>query len=600
MGSRESTLIQVGQVLDKYELLERVGQGGMAIVYRGIDRSLKRVVAVKVLHKHLADYQEARDRFEREAQAVAKLRHENILEIFDYAARPDEEAYIVTEFIDGQTLKQVITDRPIAFPEIGAMLILQVGRALAHAHAAGILHRDVKPENIMIRSDGVVKLMDFGISHMVDLERLTVTGQLLGSPAYMAPEHVEGRQLDFRTDVFALGIVLYQLCVGRLPFEGKNPHEVLKRIAECKFIDPRTANPRIGNRLGRLILRAMAAQPNDRFPAVGEMVLAIEAYLEESGIAADKIPGELSRYFSAPASYEQALEDRLIDHLTRRGQKLLAEDDRSGALDVFDRVLTIDSDNEGVIAILDGINRRLRWRAIGLGVAAALVIGGGAYMIHRKSEPPGAESLPPPDRSSALVVGGTRVTGQDDPPPAIDAAIAESADAAGVVIGPGPRPPLLIDAGAAAVNEPKELSVRVSPERGSSVDFGDGVWVPVTPEDGRVARAIDHDVTIKVKNACCEPKEATVAYGQSEVAFLLNLSTAKVIPICELPGTQVDVRINGKLAVVGQPNQVFFDEGATLDTKSVTIEFNTGDRDWPQKLTVRAGQRYEVKCEPPR
>src|SRR3954447_22311113 len=254
----------------------------MAIVYRGIDRSLKRVVAVKVLHKHLADYQEARDRFEREAQAVAKLRHENILEIFDYAAKPDQESYIVTEFIDGQTLKQRITDRPIGFPEIGAMVALQVCRALAHAHAHGILHRDVKPENIMIRNDGIVKLMDFGISHMVDLERLTVTGQLLGSPAYMAPEHVEGRPIDYRTDVFAIGIVLYQLTVGKLPFEGKNPHEVLKRIAESRFLDPRQANPRIGNRLGRISLRAMAAVPGDRFPAVSEMVIALEGCLDES------------------------------------------------------------------------------------------------------------------------------------------------------------------------------------------------------------------------------------------------------------------------------------------------------------------------------
>ena len=123
-------MIQVGQVLDKYELLERVGQGGMAIVYRGIDRELKRVVAIKVLHKHLADYQEARDRFEREAQAVAKLRHENILEIFDYSGADAAEAagssYIVTEFIDGQTLKQRFTDRPISYPEVGAMVVLQV------------------------------------------------------------------------------------------------------------------------------------------------------------------------------------------------------------------------------------------------------------------------------------------------------------------------------------------------------------------------------------------------------------------------------------------------------------------------------------------
>src|SRR5215510_9878433 len=371
-------VIQVGQVLDKYELLERVGQGGMAVVYRGIDRQLKRVVAIKVLHKHLADYQEARDRFEREAQAVAKLRHENIVEIFDYSGSDEAEAagssYIVTEFIDGQTLKQQITERPISYPEIGAMVVLQVGRALAHAHAGGILHRDVKPENIMIRSDGIVKLMDFGISHMVDLERLTVTGQLLGSPAYMAPEHVEGRPLDFRTDVFAAGIVLYQLTVGKLPFEGKNPHEVLKRIAECRFVDPRQANPRIGNRLGRVILRAMAAAPNDRFAAVSEMVIALEGYLDETGIAHDKVAGELGRYFQGPAAYEQALKGRMIDHLTRRGGKLLADDDRAAALDVFDRVLTIDPQNSRVLEILDGINRRKRRRINAIAAAGAAVL----------------------------------------------------------------------------------------------------------------------------------------------------------------------------------------------------------------------------------
>src|SRR6476660_5032606 len=243
----------------------------MAIVYRGIDRSLKRTVAVKILHKHLADYQEARDRFEREAQAVAKLRHENILEIFDYSAKADSESYIVTEFIDGQTLKQFFTDRPIGYPEVGAMLMLQVARALAHAHAIGILHRDIKPENIMIRSDGVVKLMDFGISHMVDLERLTVTGQLLGSPAYMAPEHVEGRPLDFRTDVFAVGIITYQLATGQLPFRGKNPHEVLKKIADCKFAPPEAVNPLIGARLARVISKALQREPANRFPDVAPM-----------------------------------------------------------------------------------------------------------------------------------------------------------------------------------------------------------------------------------------------------------------------------------------------------------------------------------------
>src|SRR5258706_15527125 len=362
----------------------------MAIVYRGIDRQLKRTVAVKILHKHLSDYQEARDRFEREAQAVAKLRHENILEIFDYAAKNDD-CYIVTEFIDGQTLKQFFTERPITYPEVGAMIMLQVARALAHAHAAGILHRDVKPENLMIRSDGVVKLMDFGISHMVDLERLTVTGQLLGSPAYMAPEHVEGRPLDFRTDVFAAGIVLYQLCVGKLPFEGKNPHEVLKRIAECRFLDPPRPSPRRATRLGRIILKAMAAQPNDRYAAIGEMVLALEASLEESGLPPDKIPAELARYFQAPASYEAALKARLVDTLTRTGKQKLDGDDRAGALDVFDRVLTIDPENAVVLAMLDKLNRRARMQTVAIGTLAVMVVAFGGYMIHEHSKTPPPE-----------------------------------------------------------------------------------------------------------------------------------------------------------------------------------------------------------------
>ncbi|MDX2093829.1 MAG: serine/threonine-protein kinase [Kofleriaceae bacterium] len=614
-------MIQVGQVLDKYELLERVGQGGMAVVYRGLDRSLKRVVAVKILHKHLADYQEARDRFEREAQAVAKLRHENILEIFDYAARTESEAYIVTEFIDGQTLKQVITDRPFAFPELGAMLVIQVGRALAHAHAGGILHRDVKPENIMIRSDGVVKLMDFGISHMVDLERLTVTGQLLGSPAYMAPEHVEGRPLDFRTDVFAVGIVLYQLCVGRLPFEGKNPHEVLKRIAECRFIDPRTANPRIGNRLGRIILRAMAAAPADRFASVGEMVTALESYLDESGLPHDKLklPGELARYFSAPAAYEQALEARLIDHLTKRGQELLAKDERTAALDLFDRVLTIDADNEKVIAILDGLNRRARMKAVGLGVVAAVAIGGGALMIHNKSKPPGAEPVPmfDPAKLSELRRPERVVTPEDKPPPVVDAAPVVAlgpVDAApantghgGNTTGGGARPAPPPDA-AVVTSASATVVVSVTPRVGSELKFGDGPWVPVGA-DGTLTQTLERDTLVRARNACCQEQELLAKVGGGPLLFDLKWLPASVVVTCptEVNGKkrEVNVKVDGMGAELGAKANVFF--RGLVDQQTVKIEFFASsaedpslNKSWVQKIQVRAGKPYEVTCEEPR
>ena len=594
-------MIQVGQVLDKYELLERVGQGGMAIVYRGIDRSLKRTVAIKVLHKHLSDYQEARDRFEREAQAVAKLRHENILEIFDYSAKADAESYIVTEFIDGQTLKQFITDRPITYPEVGAMIMLQVARALAHAHAVGILHRDVKPENIMIRSDGVVKLMDFGISHMVDLERLTVTGQLLGSPAYMAPEHVEGRPLDFRTDVFAVGIVLYQLTVGKLPFEGKNPHEVLKRIAECRFVDPRQANPRIGNRLGKIMLRAMAAQPADRYPAISEMVLALEGYLDESGLPPDKMTSELARYFKAPASYEQALKERLVDHLTRHGQKLLAAGDQAPALDVFDRVLTIDAKNEKVLGILDGINRRARLKHVGLAALAAGVIALGGFMIHKRSQPPAPEPPPEPDIvASALVRPSTQVASIEPPPEeAIEPDAGVETAVTSPVIGerpdpnPGGAPP---DAGAVAIGKP--VRIMVVPAKGSQVKFGDEPWVAVT-EAGDVERTLEQDMKILVKNDCCEEYAQLVRPGvDSEVLVQLQQLPASVIARCDAPG-DITVRINNRAVKLGEPVQEAFAKNTTQTTKEFTVSF-AGEHvsSTPKILSVRAHETATVTCDP--
>jgi tRNA A-37 threonylcarbamoyl transferase component Bud32 len=596
-------VIQVGQVLDKYELLERVGQGGMAVVYRGIDRQLKRVVAIKVLHKHLADYQEARDRFEREAQAVAKLRHENILEIFDYSGADAAEAagssYIVTEFIDGQTLKQRITDRPIGYPEIGAMIVLQVCRALAHAHAGGILHRDVKPENIMIRNDGVVKLMDFGISHMVDLERLTVTGQLLGSPAYMAPEHVEGRPLDFRTDVFAIGIVLYQLTVGRLPFEGKNPHEVLKRIAECRFIDPRQANPRIGNRLGRIILRAMAAAPGDRFPAVSEMVIALEGYLDESGIAHDKVASELGRYFQGPPAYEQALRDRMIDHLTRCGQGRLA-DDRAAALDVFDRVLTIDPHNAKVLELLDGINRRKRRRSQAIAVALVAVVALCAWMVHRRTQPPPLDPVPQVTERAApmpLAVRRTQVAQVE--------IAAVPADAAAAVSDPVPDPasgPAKIQAppDAAVIVPGVPTQVRVSPAKDAEYALGNGPRKPV-PADGMVRLELSAEIEIHVfsLSRCCQEDSKLVRPG-ADLTIVMPYLPGRVVPLCrEHPLTEV--RISGissasVSANLGDPFSVPIGD-STDETKTVVVEF-LGDRidPTPIKVTVAAGKTSEVAC----
>ncbi|HEY1817018.1 MAG TPA: serine/threonine-protein kinase [Kofleriaceae bacterium] len=586
-------MIQVGEVLDKYELLERVGQGGMAIVYRGIDRTLKRVVAVKILHRHLADYQEARDRFQREAQAVAKLRHENILEIFDYSAKEGSESYIVTEFIDGQTLKQFITERPIGFPEVGAMVILQVGRALAHAHAGSILHRDVKPENIMIRGDGVVKLMDFGISHMVDLERLTVTGQLLGSPAYMAPEHVEGRPLDYRTDVFAAGIVLYQLTVGKLPFEGKNPHEVLKRIAECKFIDPRQANPRIGNRLGRIILRAMAARPDDRYPSIAEMVVALEGYLDESGLPSDKIAGELARYFNAPASYEEALKTRLVDTLTRAGQHSLDEENRAAALDAFDRVLTIDPANPKVLSILERLNRRARLKTGALAALGIAVVAVGAYFVHEQQKPPPA-GAPNVDVASLGPSSRAVATSHDDPPPPPRPEVGSA-----VAIVAAPRDATTAEPiDAAPAVEPTLATVRALPGSQFSLDGG-ATWQKAA-EDGTFSVTLhDRAVDVLVRD---QPMTADttvhVEQGAGRVNAEQQFRPGSITPRCKVAGTSVFVDGDGRDLDVAET--IFFQHNAVSSTRSVDVKFidARGNIDL-QTITVKAGEAQDVTCALP-
>lgn len=590
----EARSIEVGQTLDKYELVERVGQGGMAVVYRARDKVLRRDVALKILHGHLADYQEARDRFQREAHAVAKLRHDNILEIFDYSGGA-AASYIVTEFIDGQTLKQFISSHPIAFPEIGAMIVLQVGRALAHAHGAGILHRDVKPENVMIRRDGVVKLTDFGISHMVDLERLTITGQLLGSPAYMAPEHVEGRPIDYRTDVFAAGIVLYQLAVGRLPFEGKNPHEVLKRIAECSFVPARKANPKIGNQLGRILDRAMAREPADRFQAMEEMVAALETYLRDCGL--DQPTAELARYFQDPGEYEVDLRQRLIERLTRRGKTLLSSQ-RAAALDAFDRVLTLDPKNAEVLGALDKVAlRRQLWRA-GAAAAGAAALGGG-YLVFAHAmaaepthpQPTGSPRLHVPTKDPALAIAY-------EPPAPADARVEEtppdSAIEAPSATPPEraqPRPPP-----SRAVEVPSEplapVTLVVSPAN-SEVRLGDGPWQRVAQRLNVPMTGPELRVTVR-NDSCCEAQSRTLraADAGTRVVISLDFLAAQIVPRCA--NTEVEVRVDGKLARLDSPASIPF--GATTRTqRTVVVEF-LGDRIDKRQVTVHPAEQREVTC----
>ncbi len=430
-----------GTKLDKYEVLEEVGHGGMAVVYRGIDTVLKREVAVKVLHPHLADRAESRARLEREAIAVAKLRHENILEIFDYsgAGTSTRESYIVTEFIHGPTLRDWLDQDYLARPAVAALVVHRLALALVHAHKSSIVHRDIKPENVMIRrEDGCIKLMDFGIAQILDNQKLTMTGQLIGSPAYMAPELINGRPLDARTDLFSLGILLYQLATGELPFAGRNPHEVLNRIADGNYPPPSTVNPLVDGDLEAILAKALATNPDERFQSADAMARELERYLAEMDL--EPTAAELRAYFQGAKSAIADLDARVSKALMARAQQAAQEGLHARALRLLGRVLEHDKDNREARSMLVRLRvRARRMRQVMIGAAALGLVGlvvAGAVLLPGApwSEPIaiadaqpamdpadrgaslGSMPLQPPEPRSVDPSAGDRSSGGDDEP----------------------------------------------------------------------------------------------------------------------------------------------------------------------------------------
>jgi serine/threonine-protein kinase len=366
--------------LEKYEVLDEIGHGGMATVYRARDSSLDRFVALKVLHPHLQRTSEARARFTREAKSVAKLRHPHILEIYDYSGESSDETYIAAELLTGPTVKEFVLRQKDLPPEIAAAIALQLAEALSEAHAKGIIHRDVKPENVMIHEDRCVKLTDFGIAHMVDTHTFTATGQILGSPGHMAPEQVEGGTCDVRSDVFSLGTVLYFCATGRLPFIGRNTHHLLKLLLEGEYPDALRVRPEIGADLAAIIDKALSRRPADRYQSASAMAEDLRAFLAAMGV---EQPDEtLARYLASPDDVGTEIRENSLQRLLAIGASSAKAGDVLNAQAALSRALAIDDGNERALKLLGSLGRRrLRNALIFLVIAILLLgLGGAAYV----------------------------------------------------------------------------------------------------------------------------------------------------------------------------------------------------------------------------
>ena len=263
-----------GQSIGRYRVIEQVGHGGMADVYKAYQPSLDRHVAIKVIHPFLADDGDFLSRFEREAKAVATLRHPNIVQVYDFDAE-DGLYYMVMEFIDGSTLKTLLETMPARGALLGlddaVRVILAVGSALKYAHSRHMVHRDVKPGNVMITGDGHVILTDFGIAKIISATKLTASGAMVGTPAYMSPEQGRGEPGDERSDIYALGVMLYQLLVGRLPYDADTPIALVLKHINDPLPLPTALRPDLSPELERVIDKALAKQPEDRYQTVDAM-----------------------------------------------------------------------------------------------------------------------------------------------------------------------------------------------------------------------------------------------------------------------------------------------------------------------------------------
>lgn len=301
--------------LGRYEIIGELGQGAMGIVYKAKDPLIDRIVAIKTISLNLAleEKEEYEARFYQEAKAAGRLSHPNIVTIYD-VGKSGDVAYIAMEFLQGRELRDVLNEEPLLPIDHVLDIVVQVAQGLAYAHEHGIVHRDVKPANIMVVRDGHVKITDFGIARMASTSVRTQTGMVLGSPKYMSPEQVMGRPIDQRSDIFSLGVMLYEMLTGQVPFNGENVNAIMYQILNAVPSPLNTLNPAVPDMLNFIVAKALAKAPDDRYRDAGEFaddLRACRAAVPRSGV-----PVDLRR--SRLRQADTQLPDSI--HMIRRGE----------------------------------------------------------------------------------------------------------------------------------------------------------------------------------------------------------------------------------------------------------------------------------------
>jgi serine/threonine-protein kinase len=351
----------------------------MATVYRAHDPQLGRDVAIKVMHGFFAGRVDLEARFRREASAVAGIRHPSVLALYDFSPPQGEEpGYLVTELIDGPDLRQVIdARRGHLLPESAMLFGAQIADALGAVHAAGVVHRDVKPDNVLIdRGEAPrVVLTDFGVAHVGGLDTMTATGAVLGSPAYMSPEQARGDEVGPSSDVFSLGVVLYQMCTGHLPFCGKDPLTMLSAILRGEFTRPGKLDPHVGPALEAIILRCLEHDPGARFADGGAVASALRGMLVGAGLGDEG--AALRAFLADPVEFERGLSPRIANQAREAAERARKQRQGARALAELGRALAYAPQDARAHVLLQQMGTGGRWkRTAGFATGGVVLLGG--------------------------------------------------------------------------------------------------------------------------------------------------------------------------------------------------------------------------------
>jgi len=391
---------KVGTPLGRYLLLDVLGHGAMASVFRARDGQLGREVAVKVMGMTVATRGQGAERFRREAQAVAALKHPGIVEIYDLVeATAEEPSYIVAELIEGPTLRRLLDDRQSRLlPEVAVLIALPLAEALATAHARGIVHRDVKPDNVMIEHSGDrcrVVITDFGVAHITGLETMTASGALVGSPAYMSPEQARAHDVGSGADIWALGVLLYEMTTACLPFPGKDPFSVIAGITRGTFRRPAQIAATVGPRFEGIVLRCLQLNAAARYPSAGELATDLRELAGEAGLLPEQ--PALRRFLDDPAQFEAELRPKIADAAVAQARQRARRGELARALAEIGRATAYVPSHAGANSLLKTLSAgRTILRVAGF-IVAGLVLATATWLAwHPPWRKPAAMVSPAP------------------------------------------------------------------------------------------------------------------------------------------------------------------------------------------------------------